>query len=121
MRTKQTGLKLAGLLASVSVFAASAGFSAQSVARAEEASQTTGAAKQKASVENFLGKPQSVTSRGSVIVHGSHIDYEAVSGPLRLFITAALVPPACGCIWERLALKELSRRMTVTPLLRPTR
>ncbi len=82
MRTKQTGLKLAGLLATVSVFAAGAGLSAQPVARAADAPQVTDAAKQKISVEDFLGKPQSVTSNGSVTVHGAHIDYEAVSGTL---------------------------------------
>ncbi|MFE8874498.1 S10 family peptidase [Acetobacter persici] len=82
MRTKQTGLKLAGLLATVSVFAAGAGLSAQPVARAADAPQATDAAKQKVSVEDFLGKPQSVTSNGSVTVHGAHIDYEAVSGTL---------------------------------------
>ncbi|MCX2561093.1 peptidase S10 [Acetobacter farinalis] len=80
MRAQQTGLKLAGLLATVSVLAASV--TAQPQARAVEAHQAADAAKQKTSVEDFLGKPQAVTTSGSVTVHGAHIDYEAVSGTL---------------------------------------
>ncbi|OAG75779.1 peptidase S10 serine carboxypeptidase [Acetobacter malorum] len=82
MRKKQTGLKLFGLLATVSVLAAGANAVVQPRALAEDTHQAADAAKQKVSVEDFLGKPQSVTSSGSVTVHGAHIDYEAVSGTL---------------------------------------
>ncbi|CEF40164.1 peptidase S10 serine carboxypeptidase [Acetobacter senegalensis] len=77
----RAGIKLASLLASVSVLGAGM-LVAQPAAWAEDAKPAAETAKAKDGAADFFTKPQSVTSTGSVTVHGAHIDYQAVSGTL---------------------------------------
>ncbi|MFT9400467.1 S10 family peptidase [Acetobacter sp.] len=72
---------VATLLATVALFGA-ATFVPSSSVHAEEAKPAADASKAKDADISFFTKPQSVTSNGSVVIHGAHIDYQAVSGTL---------------------------------------
>ncbi|MGV4876950.1 S10 family peptidase [Acetobacter indonesiensis] len=81
-QTQRTKLGLAGVVAIGALLGTTALTLSASPVWAEDQKPASEASKQKDAGQDFFTKPQSVTSNGSVTVHGAHIEYQAVSGTL---------------------------------------